>query len=331
MADTPTNPFEDAFAAAATSLGHDPDEVTGADLILGREEDEDTEEEEVTDQSDEDQDDDDDEGEESDDSDEEDEDDPDADGDEDDDDGEATPDKRYFKIDLSDVPDEVRESVLSELKDKDRYITRQQQEKSALEKEVEELRNLVTEALGSDQDDDAPEFEMPSDEEIIEHITREYDLDPDDAFYEIQVKAALPGFKQALVTEARAQAQSEELDLLRFERQYSSSLSRLESKHGQLPVSHEEFIGWAAQNGFGDDPTDAYDAFMARAQELTGAKAPTKKVDPARAEARRAAKKAAATGGRKPASKTKPSEAKVDSFADAINKAMEQMSMKDDA
>lgn len=322
-------PFEEAFNAAAEELGHNPDEITGVDLIAGNDENDDVEDDDT--QSDEDQEDEveDEEGNESEESDEDTEDDPDDEEDEEGTDDPEAKGRRYFKIDLSDVPEEVRGKVLSELKDKDRYITRQQQEKSALEKEVEELRGAMTEFMQLMQEPETPEVEMPSDEELIQHITQEFGLDPEDPFYEVQVKAALPGVKASLQTQAVVESQQEELAVLRFHREYTGQLSKLEADSGRLPISHDDFIQWAAENDFGDDPVPAYEAFMQRAEEIVGGGGkpkpkPKKADDPKRKEAKRAAKKAASTGSRKPAGRTKPAPKETASIEDAISAAIEE-------
>lgn len=236
----------------------------------------------------------------------------------------------YFDHDLTDVPEEVREKLISDLKNKDKYTNRVSQENSTLSKKVEELEALIRSQF-EDEGESAPEIEMPSDDDIVTQLG----LDPEDPFFEIKRDAALPTarlvIQQQLETQAAKQAEeTASQELQEYANTYMSTLDTLEGEHGELPIEREEFLEWAAQNDL-HDPTEAYNTFVTMAkgiidEGLEGAK-PQPKSDPKRDEAKRLAKKKASVGSRRASGSTVP--AAGEDLDSIIRKAMAEVGFEE--
>jgi hypothetical protein len=314
MADRPS--LEEAFAAASAGLEDDAADEAQDDESqdpVAEEEEVESEESEEIETSDED------EGEE-------------AESDESEEKGTAIPDS-YFGVDLSNLPDDVKQEVYDSLRQKDSYTNRLSQEKSGLEKEVAELREFIQSRLGDDTEDEGPEldeegnptFEMPSDDEIVKYITEEYKLEEDDPFYEIQVKAALPGVKAAIAADVRNQQLQYQVQLAEYERFYNSSIDRLESEQGKLPLPRGEFLQWAAENDLGD-PKEAYETFVTHAKGIIESKTADSrtKAEAAKAAAKRELKKKSAVQSRRSAAGTTENRTTKPSIEEAIAMAVKE-------
>lgn len=237
-----------------------------------------------------------------------------------DDEGDDIPDK-YFGVDLSGLPEDAKRGVYDSLRNKDKYTNRLSQEKSGLEKEVAELREFIQSQFQGEPENDGGEFQMPSDDEITEYLTKEYGLDKDDPFYEIQVKSALPGVKAALQSNHRADQMQQQLELQQYASHYMGTIDRLERKHGDLPISREDFMAWAAENDLGD-PTEAFTTFQKAAKGIFEDE--TSSTRKAKEAARRELKKKSASTKRKSSAGQRPSKPERPTLDDALAFAVKE-------
>ena len=194
-----------------------------------------------------------------------------------DDEGDVTDDEsedvptEYFGVDLSDLPPDKRASVIAALKERDAEIQRVQR----------------TAAQRQEADEDEGEWEMPSDEELMQHLG----YDPDDPLYEVKAETALPIAKQMLQMQAALGEILQEREVDRFEGYWTSSIDQLESDHG-VEVDRDALLDYAIEHQI-PDPVDAFSRYV-----LAGRKAVSNEAAKARAEAQRKVrerKKAAST------------------------------------
>lgn len=155
---------------------------------------------------------------------------------------EEVPD-RYFEVDLSSLPAEERTQVIAALKERDDAIGR------LLRGKAEEGAPAEGETQG-----EAEPSEPLTDEAILQALG----LDPEsNPFQEETAKVAVPLVRgmQQLQEQVASLIEANELQALEYE--WTSTLDRLSSENGELPVTREAVIDFAASNGI-TSPEDAY-------------------------------------------------------------------------
>lgn len=187
-----------------------------------------------------------------------------------DDESEEVP-TEYFGVDLSDLPPDKRASVTAALKERDAEIQRVQR----------------TAAQRVEEDEDEGQWELPSDEELMQHLG----YDPDDPLYEVKAETALPIAKQMLQMQAALGEILQEREVDRFEGYWTNTVDQLEADHN-VEVDRDALLDYAIEHQI-PDPVDAFSRYV-----LAGRKAVSSEAAKARQEAQRKVrerKKAAST------------------------------------
>lgn len=220
-----------------------------------------------------------------------------------DEDSEEVP-TEYFGVDLSDLPPEKRQTVIDAFKERDAEIQRAKREAASKD---------------DDDEEDEGEYEMPSDEELMQFLG----YDPEDPLYEVKAETALPIAKRMLQQEMALAEILQEREVDRFEQYWTSSIDQLEADHN-IEVDRDELLDFAIENKI-PDPVDAYSRFV-----LRGRKTVSNEAEKARAEAAKRVRerKKAATTTRPRNADTKPKKPPVGlSPEEAARRAAKELGM----
>lgn len=222
--------------------------------------------------------------------------------------GEGTDDvpTSYFGVDLSDLPAEKRAEIIAHFKEQDTLINKLQREKPEGQGQADAV----------DQPDDSSTAPEPVTDEAL---LQAFGLDPEDPFDERAAKVSLPLARQLLELKARFDAMAETQVLADTERYWMTSLDRLETEYGELPISRDAVLEFAAENSLGD-PQDAYWRLMGPArQQLVQAAASQRAAQVA------AAKEAASTTRPRTAPKTTSPKLESTNVKDAVAEAAKRV------
>ena len=177
----------------------------------------------------------------------------------------------YFGVDLSDIPEDARQPLIDELRERDNLINRL-------------LRERAEGASGAPAEVVTPAEEQPlTDEAILRALGQDPELaDPESS------KALIMLGRQLIDSQSQIAALAEKNAIAETQFYWENTLAGLEKQFGDVPVSRERFFEYAIEHNIGD-PALAYWAVVGptRAEVTVEVKK--------RKEATAEAKKAAAT------------------------------------
>jgi hypothetical protein len=177
----------------------------------------------------------------------------------------------YFGVDLSDIEPAKRAELLDKWREQDKFV------QSVMRRNAE-LENQDPPAAT----DDEPEAPL-SDEEFLASLG----ITEDDEMYEVKKEILGPVAKIVIQQQQQMQEMVLQQQAAAFLDNWDTTLNQLEEQYGELPMSHDDLLDAALENGI-MDPVDAYNRVS-----MTGRKVVSDEVAKAKAAAARKAKKAA--------------------------------------
>lgn len=159
----------------------------------------------------------------------------------------AAPD-RYFEVDLSGLPEEERVKVIDALKARDDEIG------TLLRGRAE---GSETDGASGDEGEQAAPEPM-TDDAILQALG----LDPENnPFDENTAKVALPLVRGLQQVQGQLAELTEQRELEALDKQWNTSLDKLETEHGELPIDRLSLLEFAAAQGISDPATAFWRVF----------------------------------------------------------------------
>lgn len=228
----------------------------------------------------------------------------------------AVPD-RYFEVDLSGLPEEERATIVEALKARDDEIG------TLLRGQAKGDTETAAAAAG--------ETETPPEPMTDDAILTALELDPENPFDEKAAKVALPLVRGLQAVQAQVAALVERDELAELREVWDTSLDKLETEHGELPIDRLSLLEFAASNGINDPATAFWRVFGPANRQVDAAvKAATARVAAAGGTPAKVEKKST---GKRPTTSTATEETPAvgetlrDTVTDAAKKVLQDLGL----